>query len=101
MNQRQGWVSDVAACAALNRLGGELAGRGCRWELLRGGTAPWLLVSRLDVRKRGAVVIAWADFYWWPWGDHVAAYGEVIQAAERVAASLTALPGPGAAGDPA
>lgn len=36
MNQRQGWVSDVAACAALNRLGGELAGRGCRWQVLRG-----------------------------------------------------------------
>jgi hypothetical protein len=88
------------ACAALNQLGGELADRGCRWELLPGGTAPWLLVSKPPEPKFGAVVIAWANWYWWPWGDHVGSYAEVAKTADQVAISLTSPPQPHQAGDP-
>src|SRR5579863_7944213 len=88
-----------AASAALNQLGGELADRGCRWELLPGGTAPWLLVSE-PAEKSSAVVIAWADWYWSPWGEHVGPYSDVAQTADRVAISLTSPPMPRQAGDP-
>jgi hypothetical protein len=89
-----------AACAALSQLGGELADRGCRWELLPGGTAPWLLVSKPMHEKSGAVVIAWAGWYWWPWGDHVGPYAEAAKTADRVAISLTSPSWPRQAGDP-
>lgn len=100
MNQTQNAVSDVAAWAALSRLGGELADRGCQWELLPGGTAPWLLASKPAQGKPGAVVIAWADWYWWPWGDQLGPYSEAATAADRVATSLTRPPRPRPAGDP-
>lgn len=99
-NSATGNAAGDAACAALSQLGGELADRGCQWELLPGGTAPWLLVSKPAHEKSGAVVIAWADWYWWPSGDHVGPYSEVAKTADRVTTSLTSPPQPRQAGDP-
>ena len=99
-NGARGNAASDAACAALSQLGGELADRGCRWELLPGGTAPWLLVSKPMQEKSGAVVIAWADWYWWPWGDQVGPYADAAKTADRVAISLTSPSRPRQAGDP-
>ena len=98
MNQRRSAAGD-AATAALRELGGELANRECRSEVLAGGTAPWLLVSNPETRHRGAAVIAWQGSFWWTWGDCLGATTDVSRAADRVATSLTAPPSPREAGD--
>jgi hypothetical protein len=79
----------------LERLGGELAARGFRVQVITPeGRLPSLVVTSPHATMLSETVIVGTGTYFWPWGDRIAPVADVGTAAEAVARVLASSPPP-------
>jgi hypothetical protein len=83
-------VADQDA-SALEALADELGRRGYDAKLIAPeGREPWLAVRNPHAPMLAETVMAYAEWFWWPWADRIGPAGDVRAAADRVARVLSA-----------
>jgi len=74
---------------ALEKLAAELAARGLQARLMTpDDRLPSLTVTNPQAAMLDETVITSAEWFWWSWGDRIAAVADVAAAAEAVARVL-------------
>jgi hypothetical protein len=71
--------------AALEKLAAELNARGYESRLIvPDGRPPWLAVINPAATMLAETVMAYAEWFWWPWADRIAPAVDVATAADAI-----------------
>jgi hypothetical protein len=82
--------------AALEKLAAELNARGYEARLtVPDGRAPWLAVINPAAPMLAETVMAYVEWFWWPWTDRIAPAADVVAAADAIARVLALAPAGG------
>jgi hypothetical protein len=82
--------------AALEKLAAELNSRGYDTRLtVHDGQLPWLAVINPAATMLGETVMAYAEWFWWPWADRIAPAADVATAADVIVRVLALAPAGG------
>ena len=79
--------------AALKKLAAELNARGYETRLtVPDGRPPGLAVINPAVPMLAETVMAYEEWFWWPWADRIAPAADVAPAADAIARVLALAP---------
>ncbi len=79
--------------AALEKLAAELSARGYETRLtVPDGRPPGLSVINPAAPMLAETVMAYAEWFWWPWADRIAPAADVATAADAIARVLALAP---------
>jgi hypothetical protein len=82
--------------AALEKLAAELNARGYEARLtVPDGRPPWLAVINPAAPMLAETVMAYVEWFWWPWEDRIAPAADVAAAADAIARVLALAPAGG------
>jgi hypothetical protein len=82
--------------AALEKLAAELNARGYEARLaVPDGRPPWLAVINPAATMLEETVMAYAEWFWWPWADRIAPAADAATAADAIARVLALAPAGG------
>jgi hypothetical protein len=82
--------------AALEKLAAELNARGYEARLIvPDGRPPWLAVINPAATMLEETVMAYAEWFWWPWADRIAPAADAATAADAIARVLALAPAGG------
>lgn len=79
--------------AALEKLAAELSARGYEAQLtVPDSRPPWLAIINPAATMLAETVMAYAEWFWWPWADRIAPAADVAAAADAIAQVLALAP---------
>jgi hypothetical protein len=82
--------------ATLEKLAAELNARGYEARLTApDGRPPWLAVINPAATMLEETVMAYAEWFWWPWADRIAPAADAATAADAIARVLALAPAGG------